>query len=255
MWLYEGDTTWNSFKLVALILGIIALCLFQLWPPFLRVAVWYIAVTLLLVLFLTTVVQLLVYLIAWLAGWEVWILPNLWSDTAMIWEIFTPVYTVQRSAGSAWYWRLGLAVATVGSVYWVASQPGELDKFLSSNKQFVDDLYAGTLLTDGSGPGTGLSTGSASYGGGPFGNYGPNRYGQRPAHIPKFEEVLRSTSEEEEAASSPAPGETLSSEDGATSTEHGDSPSSEPDLEAMLQADMAQEDGTQEVRAVQGEEA
>jgi hypothetical protein len=33
----------------------------------------------------------------WLFGYEFWIVPNLWSDTAAIYEAFSPLYTFAKS--------------------------------------------------------------------------------------------------------------------------------------------------------------
>ncbi len=253
VWIYEGDTSWNTVKLALIVLAVLALCLFQLWPPIVRVGVWYVSVTLLLALLLTTIVQLLVFSLAWLAGYELWILPNLWSDTAMIWEIFTPLFTFAKAEGSAWYYRVALAALLAGSGYWLSQQPGELDKFMSSNRQFLDDLYAGTLLTDG-------STGEAGRGGGggyssPLGgSYGPgsSRYGQRRSPIPAFEDIDRMLREEEDEKKEEAPrpeagngaGEAPTPEK-AVEEDGSASPGAEPDMDAMMAADeeASREDG------------
>jgi hypothetical protein len=51
-------------------------------------------------------------------------------------------------------------------------------------RQFVEDLYAGTLLGDGTEMGSGLSRGSGPSGGGMFGaRYGAEAYGGRPVKV------------------------------------------------------------------------
>lgn len=37
--------------------------------------------------------------IVWLFGYELWIVPNLWSDTASIVDAFRPAYTFEKSEG------------------------------------------------------------------------------------------------------------------------------------------------------------
>lgn len=272
MWVYEGDTSWNPLKLAGIVLLVIALCLFQLWPPAVRVGVWYLAVTVLLALFFTSVIQVLVLALAWLAGYELWVLPNLWSNTAMIWDLFSPVYTIEKSEGSAWYWRVGLLGVILGSGYWVASQPDELEKFMATNKQFVEDLYAGNLLSDGTGPSSGLSASSSgpAYTG-PFGgSYGPgsNRYGGRQANIPRFDELEKMLQEEEELRAKDAAAQGKAQEQGEKEEHEGHDdvgksadaeedaphdPEPEPDLDAMLAQDMEQEQA-QEEGVQQGQE-
>ena len=48
---------WNNVKLVLLIVSIFMMCLFPLWPTVLRSIVWYVAVTLLIVLLSLSIVQ------------------------------------------------------------------------------------------------------------------------------------------------------------------------------------------------------
>jgi hypothetical protein len=105
--------------------GVVAVCLFTLWPLWLRIGVWYLAVTLLLLIMGTTLLQLLVVGLSWLVGWELWIIPNLWADV-MPWEIHRPLYTLKRSeGGSVWLRIVGIVVvlALAGFVYTQA--PGE----------------------------------------------------------------------------------------------------------------------------------
>ncbi|CAE7506602.1 unnamed protein product [Symbiodinium microadriaticum] len=45
-------------------------------------------------------------------------------------------------------YRLGLLAALVAFIAWAASQPTEFDGLLEAQKDFVDDLYSGKLLTD-----------------------------------------------------------------------------------------------------------
>ena len=45
--------------------------------------------------------------VSWLLGYEFWIVPNLWSDDASIFELFTPLYTFDAGAeGRRWH-RIG----------------------------------------------------------------------------------------------------------------------------------------------------
>ena len=50
-----------AFSLAVLVASVIALCLYAQWPMFLRVGVWYVAVTILLALIGVTVLQFLVF--------------------------------------------------------------------------------------------------------------------------------------------------------------------------------------------------
>ena len=149
-WVYAGSTFWKTVSLVLLVVAILALCMYPLWPTAMRVLVWYIAVTVLLAILGLTLVQLLVFACAWLVGWEVWLLPNLWADVP-VWELFKPAYTVARAKKGAALMRLGFIGLLAALAYWVTTAPaGEMNEFIDQQKQFVNDLYAGTLLGDGS---------------------------------------------------------------------------------------------------------
>lgn len=151
-WVYSGDAWWANFKLTLLAGLVLALCMFPLWPTFVRVGVWYLAVTLLLLLVGITFIQLTVFSVVWIFGYDLWILPNLWSDEP-VWELCKPLVTFQRSQGSRHQHLMRLAAVggILAIVYWGynAKQAGELDEFWGQQRQFVSDLYAGTLLGDG----------------------------------------------------------------------------------------------------------
>jgi hypothetical protein len=123
------------------------------------VVIWYISVTVLLALLGTTAVQLTVFTLSWIVGFDVWIIPNLWADVP-VQDIFRPLYTVSRSNPGQAAYRLAVVAAIVGMGYWFSQQGTGFDEFLDQQKKVVEDLYAGNLLSDtaaprGSGPGTG----------------------------------------------------------------------------------------------------
>ena len=100
----------------------------------------------------------------------------------------------------------------------------EFDAFFTNNRQFVEDLYSGSLLTDGYAQLGGLATGAASYGsmggggGGMFGaRYGAGAYGGKSVHVKPLEDILSEDIEEEGADSEVthdmAPDVEVSSED------------------------------------------
>jgi hypothetical protein len=189
-----------------------------------RVIVWYISVTLLLFMVAVMVLQLFLFLLIWPFGWSFWLLPNFTSDTAPIYELFTPVYTLDKSTGSHPTVRIGLLAAfAVSAVYVARLPPSEFEGFLSGNRKIIDDLYTGALLTDGSG-----TEGSVAMGGSgrynnplnPFGTkFGPGRYGSRSSSIPTLKDIEKETAEM--ASEGGGSTEDLDSADAATATEGG----------------------------------
>jgi hypothetical protein len=174
-------------KLALLAVFVLGICLYPLWPVKARVVVWYISITFLLIIVALTIIQLVVFGLIWLLGYDLWILPNLWSDDAGITELFKPLYTFKKSAGGQSMYRIGTVVALIALGFWVSQQPQGmsvdisallarfrskelrgcsacihtvivvmhldvraevLDETLSGPGNIVNDLYAGTLLTD-----------------------------------------------------------------------------------------------------------
>jgi translocation protein SEC62 len=130
------------------------------WPRFMKVGVWYMSVTLLLVLIGFIVLRLLIWVTVWiLTGWNLTIFPYIFIDNIPISEAFMPWSTVgnEFSSGSWYpdeagstmrYFRLGTLVALFATGYWIYTQPTEYDDYVSGLQGFTDDLYAGNLLSD-----------------------------------------------------------------------------------------------------------
>lgn len=98
-WVYEGSTTGAKVKFGILVAIILSLCMWPLWPVFMRVVVWYISVTVLLLILGVTAIQLTLFGLLWCVGYEFWILPNLWAD----------VSSPQASGAGHMTWRGGAA--------------------------------------------------------------------------------------------------------------------------------------------------
>jgi hypothetical protein len=199
-WLVEeGGGLSAGLVLTLILLLVFAMTLQSIWPPVVRTAIWYVAVTILLVIAGLTVLQLVVFSVCWLVGWEVWIVPNLWGEG---YNPFAPLYSVQRSEGSAVIPRLALAGIIVAMFAWAYQQPSEVQAIFDTQRQIIDDLYSGKLLSDtAADPG---GTGSSGLARGPgnsfgFGKWGPgsNRYGGRSVHIPNIEEIEKLVDDEE----------------------------------------------------------
>ena len=170
-----------------------------------RTIVWYISVTLLLFMLAVMVLQLILFIIVWPFGWSFWLLPNFTSDTAPLYELFTPVYTLEKSTGSHPTVRISVIVALALTVVYVGRlPPSEFEGFLTGNKKIIEDLYSGALLTDGA-----SADGSLTLGGtgrynnplNPFGaKFGPGRYGsQRHTAIPNLADFEKETALEDAA--------------------------------------------------------
>lgn len=194
IWRVEESSAYGGLMLTLVVLLVLAMCLHSVWPPFVRTIIWYISVTFLIALVAASVLQLVVFALCWLVGWEVWILPNLWGDGNPL----LPVYTVAKATTSAIWSRILLVCCFAALMVWAYQQPSEVQAFFDTQKQIVEDLYSGKLLADAtsgdnmapavSGPGVG------------WGKWGPGsyRYGGRPMSIPKMEDIEKLVVDDDE---------------------------------------------------------
>lgn len=148
-WIYQGSTLKRNVLLGILITCFLSLTLFPVWPVAAKVAIWYVSVTLLVFIVGLSTVRLLVFGILYTVGIDFWILPNLFIDELSFMESITPVYSLERGTDkSEWVYRIATLAFFIGFGIWVYNQPTDFDEFVSESKGFMDDLYAGTLLSD-----------------------------------------------------------------------------------------------------------
>jgi len=145
--IHEGSKTWRNVYLTCIIVGFFLCCLFPIWPRFVKVGVWYLSVTFLLAMIVLIVFRLTVFGIAWICGYDIWVLPNVFDDDASFFDSFKPLIHKEPSGGQI-YGRIGVTIFLVAACYWVYQQPTEFDGYISAQRTFIDDLYSGALLTD-----------------------------------------------------------------------------------------------------------
>jgi translocation protein SEC62 len=132
----------------ALIIGFFCCTCFPIWPRFLQVFVWYMAVSFLLVVFGTILLRAMIFLFVWMLGYEFWILPNLFDEEANVADSFKPLFSFEPTKPGQLPYRIGVFVAFFSFCYWAITQPSEFDGFVKGQGDFLKDLYAGTLLSD-----------------------------------------------------------------------------------------------------------
>eukprot|EP00935_MAST-01C_sp_MAST-1C-sp1_P001868 g1868.t1 len=148
-WIYQGSQTFNHFMTGLLIISFLAVTCFPIWPKWMKVAIWYCSVTILIIFFIISVIRLIVAAIFWIFGVEFWILPRLFDESITFAQSFVPLYSYEKvSSEDSWYYRLGLAVSFISFTVWMMNQPSEFDEFMMASRKFTDDLYSGNLLPD-----------------------------------------------------------------------------------------------------------
>jgi translocation protein SEC62 len=138
--------------LAVIVVAFMGLVLFPVWPQFAKVGVWYVSMTLILILFGFITLRLVLFMFLYGMGVDFWILPNFFADDLGVYESFRPAYSYSgpslANMRETWPYRLVVVAALATFVGWVVTQPTEFDVFLAQNRKFVDELYEGTLLAD-----------------------------------------------------------------------------------------------------------
>ncbi|CAM9240355.1 unnamed protein product [Phaeothamnion confervicola] len=147
-WMYEGRQAFSNLLTTLIIVGFLLITCFPIWPMFLKVWMWYLSVTLLVFMLGFLLIRFLVFFGLWIGGKEFWILPRLFDETLGFTESFTPLYSFEPGPKGQGYWRLAALGGVAAFFYWAYTQPTEFDSFIAAQREFLDDLYEGNLLSD-----------------------------------------------------------------------------------------------------------
>jgi len=150
VWLYEGDQAMSNVMTGCIIALFLLVVCYPLWPHILKLILWYISCTLLVVIFSFIIVRWVAFLFVWVFGYEFWMLPNLFDEERSVSDSFKPLVSFEKTGPGQMWWRMAVLMGFASFVYWAYSQPTDFDEFIKSNKQFVDDLYDGSLISDAS---------------------------------------------------------------------------------------------------------
>jgi hypothetical protein len=236
---------WASYKMFGAILSILAMCMYQVWPPIVRTGVWWIAVTFLLLTLIITILQLVIFMVCWPFGYSVWFVPGFWVENSP-YKMFFPVYTIEKVSSGQMYLRLLMAVVLIAAGVWAYHAPTEVQALIDTQKQMVEDLYAGKLLGEPGSADFAVTAGGGRSGGFGAFNRGPHRYGWKPVKTMNLDEIERLLSEDEPKKSSAS--ETTANEGEAASENAASSDGSEgskseeeahAEMDAMLDRDEA----------------
>lgn len=158
IWGYEGDMTTRNIQLALLIGTLFLMCLAPVWPRSVKIGVWWLSVTLLIIMIGFSIVRMLIWLVVWIvSGYNLTIFPYIFIDGIPISEAFQPWGGETEYSGGAWYpdqdpsmryYRIGTLAAVVAMGAWIALQPTKFDDYVATTREFTADLYEGNLLSD-----------------------------------------------------------------------------------------------------------
>ncbi len=98
---------------IGLIVGVLSLVLFQIWPYWLKYGIWLLSFVTLIVLLTLIGLRLVVYVVCVIFGYNVWIFPNLMGDNGFF-ESFKPFVYYEKWERN-WYNTL-IRVFVVSSI-------------------------------------------------------------------------------------------------------------------------------------------
>ena len=103
-WFYEGSQLTTYLGGVAMVAVMLAGVMFPLWPPIMRLGVWYLSIAVLGLIglfFALAVVRLIFYIITVIvASPGIWIFPKLFADVGFVSLCYLPTHMwVSRGSG------------------------------------------------------------------------------------------------------------------------------------------------------------
>lgn len=153
VWLYAGESSWwVQYLPYIMLVGILAVCMFPLWPIWLKKGVFWASVAFLVVFTAFLCVRYSVALLAWLFGFEFWIFPRFWDDSASVADSFRPAFQIGADPDAAAYllYRLAVLGLLSGLGYWAYAQPDDVAGLVAGQAKFMEDLYSGALMQQAS---------------------------------------------------------------------------------------------------------
>jgi translocation protein SEC62 len=147
-WMYAGNMVWQNIATGAVIALVIIFTLMPIWPDVAKKVLWYCSVTFLIFTMAFCLIRFVLFLSLWLLGYDFWIFPRLFDESLSFQDSFKPVYSFEKGPNGQGYYRIGVLALLGWFVYWACTQPTEFDGFLKAQKEFIDDIYSGNLLSD-----------------------------------------------------------------------------------------------------------
>ena len=148
VWDFEGKKGLSHFLTGLLIVSMLTITAFPIWPHFLKVYLWYCSVTLLIFMVVFLMLRAILFLDFWIAGYDFWIFPNLFDETLSVVDSFKPAYSFDPGAPNQRYYRAAVVFALTSFGVYCYNQPTDFDTFVAAQKEFVADLYEGKLIAD-----------------------------------------------------------------------------------------------------------
>lgn len=90
---YEGGSGLQHFLLALIIVGVLLVCMFPVWPMWAKIGIWYLSVIFLSFYFGLLLLRMVIYTAFWVIGFDFWIFPNINDEYCGFLDSFQPVYS------------------------------------------------------------------------------------------------------------------------------------------------------------------
>jgi translocation protein SEC62 len=141
-WVLKPEKGQKSTMLMwGIIGGILAICLFPVWPIWVKIGLLYLSVTLLYTILGTIVSRLVLYIFFKMFGIEFWLLPNLFADAGPL-ESLSPLFYAERSEEGKVGWLIRVIImVTVGLLALrIYHDPNVVHEYKDMGTQSFEDL-------------------------------------------------------------------------------------------------------------------
>lgn len=98
---YEGNAGWQHFLLACIIVGVLLVCMWPVWPIWAKIGIWYLSVIFLSLYFGILILRMVIYTMFWVVGFDFWIFPNLNDEYCGFLDSFKPLYSWEKRKDDA----------------------------------------------------------------------------------------------------------------------------------------------------------
>lgn len=160
MMIEKEDKGTQSFYLVIVVVIILALMCFRLWPLWLKKAIWYISFYLLVFLVAAAVLRVILWGILYHFGMEFWLFPNYFIDSNDPRDSFWPLYSFEIREDAAEFKSIIFRLASGALIIYMGYQFCQDEKNLEDLRDLAEhglsdlfeygqDFMIGNALGDG----------------------------------------------------------------------------------------------------------
>lgn len=133
----------SYFWLGAAIIGVLAYCLFPLWPLEVKLGIWWVSWILSVVMIGLLLLRLLIFLIFYTFGYSIWIFPNLTDDKLGVIESFKPFLSKEKRNDPLY--KILIRIAIASSIVYAAYEVYMNPNLIQDGIDHLFEIYSDVL--------------------------------------------------------------------------------------------------------------